>query len=85
MKSPQAKPMPTLLMSAVLILTVAIMTGCSDDEITELNIPTGVPLVYDLDEHFHPSESKPVTERYLMDAAAVQARADAVARQASGG
>ncbi len=61
------------------------LDGISDDEITELNIPTGVPLVYDLDEHFHPSESKTVTERYLMDAAAVQARADAVARQASGG
>jgi len=61
------------------------LDGISDDEITELNIPTGVPLVYDLDEHARPTRTLPVTERYLMDPAAVRARADAVARQAAGG
>jgi len=61
------------------------LDGISDDEITELNIPTGVPLVYDLDEHARPTRTLPVTERYLMDLAAVRARADAVARQAAGG
>ena len=36
------------------------LDGISDDEISELNIPTGVPLVYDLDDDFHPAEDKPV-------------------------
>ncbi len=61
------------------------LDGISDDEITELNIPTGVPLLYELGDDARPVESKPVTERYLMDAEAVKARADAVARQAKGG
>jgi 2,3-bisphosphoglycerate-dependent phosphoglycerate mutase len=61
------------------------LDGISSDEITELNIPTGIPLVYDLDEHFRPSEVKPVTDRYLLDADEVRARADAVAKQAAGG
>ncbi len=61
------------------------LDGISDDEITELNIPTGVPLLYELGDDARPVESKPVTERYLMDAAAVTARAEAVARQAKGG
>lgn len=61
------------------------LDGISDDEITELNIPTGVPLLYELDDDARPVESKPVTDRYLMDADAVKARADAVARQAAGG
>ena len=61
------------------------LDGISRDEITELNIPTGIPLVYDLDEHFTPSEVKPVTDRYLLDADEVRARAEAVAKQAQGG
>ena len=36
-----------------------------DDEIPLLNIPTGVPLVYDLDEHYRPAEIKAVDDRYL--------------------
>lgn len=61
------------------------LDGISDDEITGLNIPTGVPLRYELDDTFHPVESKPVEDRYLLDAATVRARAEAVARQATGG
>ncbi len=61
------------------------LDGISDDEITELNIPTGVPLLYELGEDARPIDSKPVTDRYLMDAEAVKARAEAVAKQASGG
>lgn len=57
----------------------------SDDEISELNIPTGVPLVYELDDAFRPTETKSVTDRYLMDADEVKARAEAVAKQASAG
>ncbi|MHB1139539.1 MAG: phosphoglyceromutase [Microthrixaceae bacterium] len=61
------------------------LEGISDEEITGLNIPTGVPLHYELDGSFHPAESKPVEDRYLLDAAAVRARAEAVAKQATGG
>ncbi|UDY34117.1 phosphoglyceromutase [Dermatobacter hominis] len=57
----------------------------SDDEITGLNIPTGVPLAFELDDEFRPAEDKPIEERYLMDEAAVRAKAEAVAQQASGG
>jgi len=49
----------------------------SDEEIVGLNIPTGVPLLYELDEDF-----EPVSSRYLGDPEAAQAAADAVARQA---
>jgi len=48
----------------------------SDEAIVELNIPTGVPLVYELD-----SALVPIRSRYLGDADAVKAAADAVARQ----
>ena len=30
------------------------LDGISDDDISELNIPTGIPLVYELDEEFRP-------------------------------
>jgi 2,3-bisphosphoglycerate-dependent phosphoglycerate mutase len=49
----------------------------SDDDIPELNIPTGVPLVYELDENLQVLE-----RRYLGDPEAVAAAAEAVARQA---
>jgi 2,3-bisphosphoglycerate-dependent phosphoglycerate mutase len=55
-----------------------------DNEITELNIPTGVPLRYELGENFMPAEKKSVEDRYLMDAEAVKAKAAAVAAQAAG-
>lgn len=48
-----------------------------DDEIVGLNIPTGIPLVYDLDDDLQPRSS-----RYLGDAAAAAAAAEAVAKQA---
>jgi len=56
---------------------VKMLDGMSDQAIVELNIPTGVPLLYDLD-----SNLKPRASRYLGDAEAVKARAEAVARQA---
>jgi len=55
-----------------------------DDEITELNIPTGVPLRYELGDDFMPAEKKSVEDRYLMDAETVKAKAAAVAAQAAG-
>ncbi|MGB3411861.1 MAG: phosphoglyceromutase [Microthrixaceae bacterium] len=61
------------------------LDGISDDEITGLNIPTGVPLRYELDDSFRPAEAKSVEDRYLLDTDTVRARAEAVAKQASGG
>ncbi|MGI9579346.1 MAG: phosphoglyceromutase [Microthrixaceae bacterium] len=61
------------------------LQGISDDEITELNIPTGVPLRYELADDMAPLSDVAVDQRYLMDPAEVAARADAVAKQASGG
>ncbi len=49
----------------------------SDDEITGLNIPTGIPLVYRLDSDLRPMESY-----YLGDPEAAKAAAEAVANQA---
>ncbi len=52
------------------------LDGVSDDEIVELNIPTGVPLVYELDAALRPN-----SRRYLGDPEAVRRSQDAVARQ----
>lgn len=59
------------------------LDGVSDDDITELNIPTGVPLHYELSADFRPVTAKPTAERYLGDADAIAAKAAAVAAQAS--
>jgi 2,3-bisphosphoglycerate-dependent phosphoglycerate mutase len=56
---------------------VKMLEGISDEEITELNIPTGVPRLYELD-----SALKPTRAEYLGDAAAIAAAAEAVANQA---
>jgi len=53
------------------------LDGISDEDIIDLNIPTGVPLLYELDDDF-----TPISSRYLGDPEAAQAAADAVARQA---
>jgi len=55
---------------------VKYLDNVSESEITELNIPTAIPLVYELDE-----DLKPVTHYYLGDAEAVAAAAVAVANQ----
>jgi 2,3-bisphosphoglycerate-dependent phosphoglycerate mutase len=54
----------------------------SDDDIAELNLPTGVPMLYELDDDMRPVEEKLVEHRYLGDVEAATAAADAVARQA---
>jgi 2,3-bisphosphoglycerate-dependent phosphoglycerate mutase len=56
---------------------VKMLDRVSDEAITELNIPTGVPLLYELDAQLQPQGS-----RYLGDAAAIAAAAEAVKRQA---
>jgi 2,3-bisphosphoglycerate-dependent phosphoglycerate mutase len=53
------------------------LEGISDQAIVELNIPTGVPRVYQLD-----AQLKPISSRYLGDAAAIERAAQAVAAQA---
>lgn len=53
------------------------LDAVSDDDIAELNIPTGIPLVYTLDD-----DLRPVASKYLGDPEAAKAAAEAVARQA---
>jgi len=56
---------------------VKVLDGISDEEIVGLNIPTGIPLVYELDE-----ELKPIRSGYLGDPEKAKAAAQAVADQA---
>jgi 2,3-bisphosphoglycerate-dependent phosphoglycerate mutase len=53
------------------------LDGISDDEIAGLNIPTGIPLVYEIGADFRPKEHG---GRYL-DPQAAAAAAEAVANQ----
>jgi 2,3-bisphosphoglycerate-dependent phosphoglycerate mutase len=55
---------------------VKMLDNVSEAAITELNIPTGVPLVYELDEQL-----KPVKSGYLGDPEAIKAAAEAVKKQ----
>ena len=55
------------------------LDGISDEEIPSLNIPTGIPLVYELD-----SDLRPISSRYLGDPEAAARAAQAVADQAKG-
>jgi len=55
---------------------VKYLDGISDEDIVELNIPTGMPLLYDLDEALRPR-----ARRYLGDPERVAAAAAAVAAQ----
>ena len=55
---------------------VKYLDNVSEEEIVELNIPTGVPLVYLLNE-----DLKPLQKYYLGDPEAVKRAADAVANQ----
>ena len=59
---------------------VKYLDGISDDDIVGLNIPNGIPLVYELDD-----DLRPLRHYYLGDAEAAAKAAEAVARQASGG
>jgi len=59
---------------------VKMLDNISDDEITSLNIPTGIPLLYELDD-----DLRPISSRYLGDQEAAQKAAAAVANQAKTG
>jgi 2,3-bisphosphoglycerate-dependent phosphoglycerate mutase len=55
---------------------VKYLDNISDQEIVELNIPTGIPLVYELDANL-----RPLKHQYLGDPAAVEAAIKGVAAQ----
>ncbi|MDZ7643201.1 MAG: 2,3-diphosphoglycerate-dependent phosphoglycerate mutase [Woeseiaceae bacterium] len=59
---------------------VKMLDEISEDEITGFNIPTGIPMLYDLDDAL-----KPRSRRFLGDPEAVAAAAAAVANQAKSG
>jgi len=56
---------------------VKYLDNVSDEEIVGLNIPTGVPLVYELDDNL-----KPIKSYYLGDPEEAKRKAEAVANQA---
>jgi 2,3-bisphosphoglycerate-dependent phosphoglycerate mutase len=58
---------------------VKYLDGIDEEQIVELNIPTGIPLVYELD-----GELKPLRHYYLGDPAAAAAAAARVAAQKKG-
>mmetsp|Transcript_17341 Transcript_17341/g.39147 ORF Transcript_17341/g.39147 Transcript_17341/m.39147 type:complete len:257 (-) Transcript_17341:266-1036(-) len=61
------------------------LDGISSNDIVGLNIPTGVPLVYELDDNLrpipHPDAIGPLQGRYLGDLDDIRARIGAVASQ----
>ena len=57
---------------------VKMLDRMGDDEIVGFNIPTGVPILYELDERLRPV----IPRRFLGDAAAIEAATLAVANQA---
>jgi 2,3-bisphosphoglycerate-dependent phosphoglycerate mutase len=76
---PDLKAGKTVLVTAhgnSLRALVKHLDGVSDDDIAELNIPTGIPLVYELDDNFMPTKPG----EYL-DPEAAAAGAAAVAAQ----
>jgi len=58
---------------------VKYIDGVSDVDIVNLNIPTGIPLIYELDE-----ELKPVKHFYLGDPDEIKRATEAVVRQTAG-
>jgi len=59
---------------------VKMLDNISAEEITGFNIPTGVPILYDLND-----DLSPTSREFIGDPEAVKKAAEAVARQASGG
>jgi 2,3-bisphosphoglycerate-dependent phosphoglycerate mutase len=55
---------------------IKYLDGISDEAIVEVNIPNGIPLVYEFDD-----ELKPLRSYYLGDQAAIEAKMAAVANQ----
>lgn len=78
--APQLKRGQTVLVTAhgnSLRALYKYLTGMSDTEIVKLNIPTGIPLLFELDHALQARQ-----HRYLGDAEAAKRAAEAVANQA---
>jgi 2,3-bisphosphoglycerate-dependent phosphoglycerate mutase len=76
---PQLKDKKRVLISAhgnSLRALVKYLDNVSDSDIVELNIPTGIPIVYELDEQL-----KPIKHYFLADEEKVKAAQAAVAAQ----
>ena len=58
---------------------VKILSNVSDSDITELNIPTAVPLIYEFDENF-----KAIKHHYLADPEELEAQINKVKKQTAG-
>jgi 2,3-bisphosphoglycerate-dependent phosphoglycerate mutase len=58
---------------------VKMLDGISDEDITEFNIPTGVPILYELNDDLTPR-----SREFLGDPEAIKQAAAAVAKQAAG-
>ena len=81
--APQLKAGKNVLIAAhgnSLRALVKMLDGISDADITEFNIPTGVPILYELDDNLTPR-----SREFIGDADAIRAAAAAVAAQAAGG
>jgi 2,3-bisphosphoglycerate-dependent phosphoglycerate mutase len=77
--APQIRAGRRLLLSAhgnSMRALVKYLDGISDQDIVGLNIPNGIPLVYELD-----AALKPIARRYLGDPEAAARAAAAVAKQ----
>lgn len=59
---------------------VKMLDDVSDDEITGFNIPTGIPLAYELDDNL-----RPISREFLGDKDAIEEAAAAVAAQGKSG
>jgi len=57
---------------------VKMLDGISDEDITEFNIPTGVPILYELDD-----EMNAISREFIGDPEAIKKAAEAVAQQAA--
>ena len=85
---PQLKAGKTVLVAAhgnSLRALVKHLDGIDEATISELNIPTGTPLIYELDENLKviPSATAiaPLQGRYLGDQDAIRARIEGVKNQ----
>ncbi len=60
------------------------LDAISDADIVELNLPTGVPIRYELDDDFRPFKDMDVLDRVVGDVEAARSAASAVSNQAAG-
>ena len=78
---PQIKSGKRLIIAAhgnSLRALIKYLDGVSEKDIVEMNVPTGIPLVYTLDENL-----RPISSKYLGDPEAAKKAAEAVAKQAA--